>query len=59
MYRVFNMGHRLEIYIDEKYADDIIAIGKSFNVEAKIIGRVEKAIGKKVTINHQGNTYSY
>ncbi len=59
MYKVFNMGHRLEIYIDEKYANELIAIGKSFNVDAKIIGRVEKSEGKKVTITHQGNTYTY
>ncbi len=59
MYKVFNMGHRLEIYIDEKYANDLIAIGKSFNIDTKIIGRVEKSEGKKVTITHQGNTYNY
>lgn len=59
MYKVFNMGHRLEVYIDEQYAQDLIAIGKSFNIETKIIGRVEKSEGKKVTIVHQGNTYQY
>ncbi len=59
MYKVFNMGHRLEIYIDEQYANDLIAIGKSFNIDTKIIGRVEKSEGKKVTITHQGNTYTY
>lgn len=59
MYKVFNMGHRLEVYIDEQYAEDLIAIGKSFNIETKIIGRVEKSEGKKVTIVHQGNTYQY
>jgi phosphoribosylformylglycinamidine cyclo-ligase len=59
MYKVFNMGHRLEVYIDEKHAQDLIAIGKSFNIEAKIIGRVESAPEKKVTITHKGNTYIY
>jgi phosphoribosylformylglycinamidine cyclo-ligase len=59
MYKVFNMGHRLEIYIDEKYANDLIAIGKSFNIDTKIIGRVEKSADKKLTITHQGNTYNY
>jgi len=41
MYQVFNMGHRMEIYVDEAIAADIIEISRSFNVEAKIIGRVE------------------
>ncbi len=59
MYKVFNMGHRLEIYVDEKYAQDLVAIGKSFNIDTKIIGRVEKSEGKKVTIESQGNTYHY
>ena len=59
MYKVFNMGHRLEVYIDEKYANDLISIGKSFNIDTKIIGRVEKAEGKKVTIFHNGTTYTY
>jgi len=59
MYKVFNMGHRLEVYIDEQYANDLIAIGKSFNIDTRIIGRVEKYEGKKVTITHQGNTYQY
>lgn len=43
MYQVFNMGHRMEIYVDEKYADEIIKISKSFNVDAQIVGRVEAA----------------
>jgi phosphoribosylformylglycinamidine cyclo-ligase len=59
MYKVFNMGHRLEVYIDGKYASDLISIGKSFNIDTKIIGRVEKAEGKKVTILHDNNTYIY
>ncbi len=59
MYKVFNMGHRLEIYVDEKYANDLIVIGKSFNIDTKIIGRVEKSASKKLTITHQGNTYNY
>ena len=59
MYKVFNMGHRLEIYIDEKYANDLIAIGKSFNIDTNIIGRVEKSASRKLTITHQGNTYNY
>jgi phosphoribosylformylglycinamidine cyclo-ligase len=59
MYKVFNMGHRLEIYVDEKYAQDLITIGKAFNIETKIIGRVERSADKKLTITHQGNSYNY
>ncbi len=59
MYKVFNMGHRLEVYIDEKYADDLISIGKSFGVETKVIGSVEKYEGKKLTIKAQGETLVY
>ena len=42
MYKVFNMGHRMEIYVDESIAEEIIAISNSFNIDAKIIGRVER-----------------
>lgn len=47
MYKVFNMGHRMEIYADELFAEKIITISKSFNIDAKIVGRVEKGEGKK------------
>ena len=54
MYKVFNMGHRMEIYIDEEYAEDIIAISKSFNIDAQVIGRCydndEDSKGNKLTI---------
>lgn len=43
MYEVFNMGHRMELYTDQQYAEDIISISKSFGIEAKIIGHVEKS----------------
>jgi len=59
MFKVFNMGHRMEIYIDEKYADSIIKISKSFDVEAKVIGRVEKAKSKKLTISTKYGSYIY
>lgn len=60
MYKVFNMGHRMEIYIDEKYANDIIEISKSFNVDAKIIGRVEASSGKKeLTIKSEFGVFTY
>jgi len=51
MFQVFNMGHRLEIYTDAKSAETMIAISKSFGVEAKIIGFVEGHSGKKLTIS--------
>jgi phosphoribosylformylglycinamidine cyclo-ligase len=45
MYKVFNMGHRMEIYTDEVTAQELISISKSFDVEAKVIGRVESLEG--------------
>ena len=59
MYKVFNMGHRMEIYVSEKIADNIIAISKSFNVDAKIIGRVENFKGKKLTIDSEFGIFTY
>ncbi|BDD00209.1 AIR synthase related protein [Persicobacter psychrovividus] len=59
MYKVFNMGHRLEIYLDEQYAQEIIDISKSFGVDAKIIGRVEEAPAKKVTLKTENGTFEY
>jgi len=50
MYQVFNMGTRMEIYTDEKNADDLIGISKSFGVDAKVIGRVEAATKKELLI---------
>ena len=59
MYKVFNMGHRMEIYINEEHADDIINISKEFGVDAKIIGRVEQNKGKKLTIKSPYGEYVY
>ena len=59
MYKVFNMGHRLEFYLDEKYADTIIKISNSFGVDAQIIGRVESSDTKKLTINSKLGKYIY
>ncbi|MBC7411311.1 MAG: phosphoribosylformylglycinamidine cyclo-ligase [Bacteroidia bacterium] len=50
MYKVFNMGHRMEIYTDDATALDIIAISQSFNIDAKIIGHVQPLEGNKVTL---------
>jgi phosphoribosylformylglycinamidine cyclo-ligase len=59
MYKVFNMGHRLEIYTDQDVATDIIAISKSFAIDAQIIGRVEPFSGKRVTIQSPFGTFEY
>jgi len=50
MYKVFNMGHRMELYVPQEIAEDLIAISKSFGVDAQIIGRVEAADKKQVTV---------
>jgi phosphoribosylformylglycinamidine cyclo-ligase len=59
MYKVFNMGHRLEIYLDEKNAQEVISIANKFNIEAQIIGRVEAHKGKKVTVKSEYGTFEY
>jgi len=59
MYKVFNMGHRMELYLSEEHAQKVIDISKSFNVDAKIIGRVEKGDGKKVTIRSPFGEFVY
>ncbi len=59
MYEVFNMGHRFEIYLPEKYAQTIIDISKSFNVDAQIIGRVEESDKKKLTIKSEHGEFKY
>ena len=59
MYKVFNMGHRMEIYVPQEVANDIIEISKSFNIDAKIVGRVEAHAGKKLTINSPYGEFIY
>jgi phosphoribosylformylglycinamidine cyclo-ligase len=59
MYQVFNMGHRMEIYVDESIAQSIIDIAKSFNVAAQIIGLVEAADAKQLTIESEFGTFKY
>ncbi|NNC82403.1 MAG: phosphoribosylformylglycinamidine cyclo-ligase [Flavobacteriales bacterium] len=59
MYKVFNMGHRLEVYLPEEFAEDIIDIARSFSVEAKIIGRVESSDSKKLTIRSPYGEFTY
>jgi len=59
MYQVFNMGHRMEIYVPADIANDIIEISKSFNVEAKVVGRVEAAESNKLTIRSEFGEFVY
>lgn len=59
MYKVFNMGHRMEIYIAEEHAQEVIDISESFGVGAKIIGRVSAAEQKQVTIKSEFGTFTY
>ena len=59
MYKVFNMGHRMELYVPDEIATDIISISKSFNVDAQIIGRVESYNGKKLTIDSEYGKFIY
>jgi len=59
MYQVFNMGHRMELYVSPETAEEIIKISKSFSVDAKIIGRVEKSHEKKLTLVTKYGTFEY
>jgi phosphoribosylformylglycinamidine cyclo-ligase len=59
MYQVFNMGHRMEIYLPKAHADEAIAISESFNVDAKVVGRVEAANQKKLTIKSENGEFTY
>tara|TARA_B100001057_G_scaffold176910_1_gene177711 strand:+ start:769 stop:1941 length:1173 start_codon:yes stop_codon:yes gene_type:complete len=59
MYQVFNMGHRMELYVSPENADEIIKISKSFSVDAKIIGRVEESQEKKLTLVTKYGTFEY
>ena len=59
MYKVFNMGHRMEIYVNEDIASEIINISKSYNVDAQIIGRVEYSDEKKLSIMSKHGEFNY
>lgn len=59
MYKVFNMGHRMELYVPEAIAAELISISKSFNVDARIVGRVEAAGTKQVTIRSEFGEFVY
>lgn len=60
MFSVFNMGHRMELYVDnESVADDLIRISQSFGIDAQIVGHVEASEQASVTILHEGQEYTY
>ena len=59
MYQVFNMGHRIEFYVPPSQADEIISISNSFNVDAKIVGRVEASSVKKLNLKTPYGSYEY
>ena len=59
MYKVFNMGHRMEIYLSPEDAAAVIEISKSFNIDARIIGRVEDAEANKLTLITENGTFEY
>ncbi|MFC2102093.1 AIR synthase related protein [Bacteroidota bacterium] len=59
MYRVFNMGHRMEFYLPEEIANDIVSIAGEFHIEGKIIGRCEEAGDKKLTISSEAGIFTY
>jgi len=59
MFKVFNMGHRMEIYLPERFANAIIDIAKEYNIEAKIIGRCERSDAKQLTIASEYGSFVY
>jgi phosphoribosylformylglycinamidine cyclo-ligase len=59
MYKVFNMGHRMELYVPQEIAEAIIAISQSFNVDAQIVGRVEAEGEKQLTIKSKYGEFVY
>jgi phosphoribosylformylglycinamidine cyclo-ligase len=59
MYQVFNCGHRMELYVPAAIAEDLIQISRSFNIDAQVIGRVEKNRGKKLTITSEFGKFVY
>jgi phosphoribosylformylglycinamidine cyclo-ligase len=59
MYQVFNCGHRMELYVPQAIANDIIAISQSFGIEAQVVGRVEASESRKLTITSEYGTFEY
>lgn len=59
MFKVFNMGHRMEIYVTPEHAQEVIDISRSFNIDARIVGRVEDAQSNRLTITTEAGTFEY
>jgi phosphoribosylformylglycinamidine cyclo-ligase len=59
MYKVFNMGHRMEIYVDEKFAARVMDIAKGFSIESRIVGRVSEGNQKQLTIKSEFGEFTY
>ena len=59
MFKVFNMGHRMEIYLSPEYAQTVIDVSRSFGIDAQVVGYVEDYVGKRVTIRHESGTFVY
>ena len=59
MYKVFNMGHRMEIYVAPGDADAVIAIAREFGIDARVVGRVEDAPANRLTITGEYGTFEY
>ncbi len=59
MYQVFNMGHRMEIYLSARHADSIMAIAEKYGIESRVIGRVRRAQGEKVTVKSPYGKFEY
>ena len=59
MYKVFNMGHRMELYLPEEYADEVIDISRSYNVDAQIVGYVEKSEDRSLVIESEYGRHIY
>ena len=59
MYKVFNMGHRMEIYIAPEHADEVIAVSKSFGIDAQVVGFVEEAEKNELIIESEKGRFTY
>ena len=59
MYKVFNMGHRLEVYLPQEHANHVISVSQSFGIDAQVIGHVEAFVGKRVTIRSEAGEFVY
>ncbi|MGE7774434.1 AIR synthase related protein [Chitinophaga sp. NPDC101104] len=59
MYQVFNMGHRMELYVPAEIAEDLIRISQTYNIDARIVGRVEASEGEQVTVKSEYGTFEY